>query len=73
MDGIEFDLSTVQTNMIIFRVNRPGLNAPEYAARLKELGVLVNFISKDHIRVVTHLDVNRKMVEKAADIFAKAL
>ncbi len=73
LDGIEFDMDTVQSNMIIFQVTKPEMNAPEYAAKLQGRGVLVNFISRDHIRVVTHLDVDRKMIEQAAAIFEKAI
>ena len=73
LDGLSFDPTMVQTNMIFVKVTKPGLIAPDYAVRLKDLGVLVNFISRDKIRIVTHLDVDRKMVKQAAEIFAKTL
>jgi threonine aldolase len=53
------DLSTVQTNIVVFDVAGAGLSAAEVSARLKAQGVLINPINLRLMRLVTHSDVNR--------------
>ena len=66
LSGIELDLSHVETNIITFRVTI--CSAHELAQKLKDAGLLVNPISKDTIRAVTHLDVTHSDIEKAVNI-----
>jgi len=73
LKGLAVDLAKVETNMVFFEVNRPGLDAFTYAARLQELGVLVNPLRQSRLRAVTHLDVSRRDLEAALKIFARAL
>jgi threonine aldolase len=42
-------------------------------ARLKEDGVLMVEYNPTRVRAITHLDVSRKDVERAADALAKVL
>lgn len=60
----EIDLSTVQTNIVIFRV--PGGNADAFAAKLKKRGILASSMYGSSIRFVTHRDVDRAACEEAA-------
>ncbi len=71
VDGLFIDLEKVNTNMVF--VDTGERNAFQYAARLKEKGVLVNPLAPDRLRAVTHLDVGRDEVEEAARIFEQAL
>lgn len=64
--GIDLDPSTVETNIVIFRVS--GLSAAELAKRLKNAGVHVFATGKDTIRAVTHLDVSRNQIDEAVEI-----
>lgn len=50
-----------ETNIVLFR----GPKRPEFAARLRDAGVLVNPVSPDRFRAVTHLDVSRDGIDEA--------
>lgn len=64
---IELDLSTVQTNIVIFSLKDPS-KAEELVARLKNRGVLCGIVSNQSIRFVTHHDVDRAACETAVRI-----
>ncbi len=63
--GIEVDPASIQTNIVIFRTSR--IQAPVLVDRLKAAGVLCLPISAEQVRMVTHADVSREQVEKAAE------
>ncbi|EQB62887.1 MAG: Aromatic amino acid beta-eliminating lyase/threonine aldolase [candidate division Zixibacteria bacterium RBG-1] len=71
IDGLEIDMETVQTNLVVIDIRNSGLSVPEVVAKLKEKKVLVVPFGKTLIRAVTHLDVNRKDLEKAVEVFKK--
>jgi threonine aldolase len=66
--GIELDPSKVQTNIVIFSVKPSGLSSADFLARCSERGVLAVPVDADRVRMVTHLDVNRADMDKAAEI-----
>jgi len=57
-EGVDLDLDSVETNIVVFRL-KAAKGAAELAARLKARGVLVGAFGRDAIRVVTHRDVSR--------------
>ena len=63
------DPSTVETNMVVL----DGVEAPLVAEAAKARGVLVSQVSASRIRLVTHLDVDRAGIERAADVLAGLL
>jgi len=67
----EIDLETVQTNIVIFRLQAGG--AAEFVAGLRAKGVLASAMGKHSVRFVTHLDVDREACERAAGIVAEEL
>lgn len=71
LPGIEIDLDTVQTNILIFDVAKSGMNAAEAVVKFKEHGVLALAISPTRIRMVTHLDVSGDQIETALKAFQK--
>ena len=60
------DVSSVETNIVIFSVENTELSAPQIAEQLLTYGIRVGMINADQIRAVTHLDVDRAGVEEAA-------
>ncbi|MCA0143623.1 low specificity L-threonine aldolase [Blastococcus sp. LR1] len=58
------DPATVQTNMVVL----DDVAAPLIAEAAKAQGVLVSQVSARRVRLVTHLDVDRAAVERAADV-----
>jgi threonine aldolase len=63
------DPSTVETNMVVL----DGVEAPLVAEAAKAQGVLVSQVSASRIRLVTHLDVDRAAVDRAADVLSELL
>ncbi|TFV52214.1 GntG family PLP-dependent aldolase [Blastococcus sp. TF02A-35] len=58
------DPATVETNMVVL----DDVAAPLVAEAAKAQGVLVGRVSPRRIRLVTHLDVDRAAVERAAEV-----
>ncbi len=73
LPGIMLDPARVQTNIIIFGLNRPGLDVIQLMVRLKEQGVLILPISPTELRAVTHLDVDDQGIDQAIGAFRKIL
>ncbi len=69
---VEIDLSTVQTNIVIFKL-RGSSNVAPVLAQLKKRGVLAGTAAEDQIRFVTHKDVDRSACEEAARIAAEVI
>jgi threonine aldolase len=63
------DPAAVQTNMVVL----DDVEAPLIAEAAKARGVLVSQVSARKIRLVTHLDVDRAGIERAADVLAELL
>ncbi|MGY1638036.1 threonine aldolase family protein [Geodermatophilus sp. SYSU D00742] len=63
------DPATVETNMVVL----DDVPAPVVAEAAKAQGVLVSQVSPRRVRLVTHLDVDRAGVERAADVLAGLL
>jgi len=57
--GIQIDLDTVQTNIVICDVSGTGRSSTEIVAALKTQGVLAGTVNPQQIRFVTHLNVSR--------------
>jgi threonine aldolase len=71
--GVSLDLETVQTNIVIFRMEEGAPDAATVVARAHELGVLVSAFAARTVRAVTHLDVLRADCELAADRLVQVL
>lgn len=70
--AIVLDLATVQTNIVVFDLPDDAPDAATFVARARASGVLVNAFGPRRIRIVTHLDVDRPMCERAAELLADA-
>jgi threonine aldolase len=71
MPGVELDLATVETNLVLFRVT--AAPAAEVVARLKDAGVLVLRTGADTIRAVTHLNVSSADLDRAIETLRRVL
>ena len=63
-DGLELAYP-VETNIVIIKVKT--MSAEEFLSRLKTKGVLAGAMGSDTVRLVTHLDVSRSDILKAAE------
>ena len=69
-DDVVIDLSTVQTNIVVFSlVERRGVpDAATFVERCRERGVLLNAFGPRTVRAVTHLDVTEGDCRAAAKV-----
>lgn len=67
LPGIRVEPDKIETNMVFFDVSQTGLTAGELHERLLERGVRIGENDRYRMRVVTHLDVSRDDVARAAD------
>jgi threonine aldolase len=67
---IVLDLSTVQTNIVVFRLSDEAPDAATVVARARERSVLLFAFGPRTLRAVTHLDVTRAQCEQAGDVLA---
>ncbi len=65
------ELEPVETNIVIFTLKR--MAAEEFAARMREQGVLVHAIGPRRIRLVTHLDVSHEDILRASEAMEEVL
>ena len=71
-ERILLDLTTVQTNIVVFSLSARAPDASAIVAQARERGVLVFAFGPRTIRAVTHLDVTRAQCERAADVLVAA-
>jgi threonine aldolase len=71
-EGVEIDLDSVQTNIVIFTLTDEG-DAPGLVARLKDAGVLSSAIGPHQVRLVTHSQVSSAQCEQVAEVLVKLL
>ena len=57
----------VETNILIFELN-DGQSAPDLVAEMKKQGVLAYAIAPNRVRLVTHLDVPRPLIEATLQV-----
>jgi threonine aldolase len=71
--GVELDLATVQSNIVIFHLAKDAPDAAAIVARAHAVGVLVSAFAARTVRAVTHLDVSREQCRRAADLLAAVI
>jgi threonine aldolase len=69
---VVLDMTSVQTNIVIFGLAPGAPDASVVVDRARERGVLVFAFGPRTIRAVTHLDVSRDQCERAAEVLAEA-
>jgi threonine aldolase len=67
--GVEIDLESVQTNIVIFKVR----DAAAVVAAMKAQGVVASAIGPEAVRLVTHFEVSREECERAVEVVGKVL
>ena len=70
---VQIDLATVQTNIVIFRLQPGAMDAATLVARARERGVLISAFAARTVRAVTHLDVSAKQVGQASQVLGELL
>jgi threonine aldolase len=71
IDGLDTDVTAVETNILYFGIRRPGLTVSTLLERLSAQGVLMLGTGPNSIRAVTHLDVSKEGIERALEVLRK--
>jgi threonine aldolase len=70
LPGVAIDVTTVETNIVIFIVES---GAPSFLAAIAEEGILALPVGPDRVRMITHCDVARGDVEQALERMGRVL
>ena len=73
LPGVEIDLNSIQTNIVMMEVKKAKYTASQVVEQLKERGVLLLAITPTQLRAVTHLDVPEGGVDRAIRAFEEVL
>lgn len=65
---IKIDLSSVQTNIVVFDIKQTGMNSDEAMEMLARKGLWLVSFGETRLRVVTHLDVDDGDIRRAGTI-----
>jgi threonine aldolase len=71
--GVDIDLATVQSNIVIFHMTGHAPDAAAVVAGARDAGVLVSAFAARTVRAVTHLEVGRDACREAADRLAEVI
>lgn len=71
--GIKINPAKVQTNILVFDVSGTGLTAPEISKKLSAQSVMASSFTPEIMRMVTHLDVDRAMIDRALEVMGSVL
>lgn len=73
LPGIKLDLRSVQTNIVVFDVERTNLDAAGLVLKLAGQGVKCFSVGSNRIRMVTHKDVDRAGILYALEVLGTIL
>jgi len=71
--GLCVNLSDVETNILFFHLESESITASELESRLGKRGIKLYAIGGSRLRAVTHLDVDRQMIEAAGKIIVEEM
>ena len=69
--GLTLHSQRIETNMVIFRVDRSLGTAASFVERMAQQRVRALPFGPQLIRLVTHLDINRDQAHRAAEIIVR--
>lgn len=70
-ERISIDMTTVQTNILVFHLNDDAPDARTFVEKAHERGVLIFAFGPRTVRAVTHRDVSTEECERGAEIFVE--
>jgi len=71
--GLTLNAAKVQTNIVIFDLKKSGWPSSDFLQAIAKRHVLAVPVDSEKVRMVTHLDVDRNDVEKAAAVVREVL
>ena len=73
IQGIDLDINSVQTNIVIFKIKSQLESVDELITRLKAHGVLISEMGRSTLRAVMHLDVSMEQIKRASTLIKSIL
>jgi threonine aldolase len=70
-DGLHVDPANVDTNIVIFRIDKEICDAPQFCDLARENGVWMLPFSREHVRAVTHLHISPDDAHRAGKIISQ--
>ena len=71
MDGVSIDLARVQTNLVIFELERMAPDA--FIAECERRSVKGAMVSRRHVRFVTHYGIDAADIQETLKVAAEVL
>jgi threonine aldolase len=71
LPGMDLDLDTVQTNLVIFGPRTPHPEGPSFIQELARAGVKIGDIGGDRFRAVTHYGITQTDIHEAVRVMRK--
>ena len=65
IEGVQIDLSSVQTNIVCFDISKLGTSNEMFLSKLKQKGILALTMAENKVRMVTHRGIEKEHVEKS--------
>lgn len=69
--GVSLDLKTVQTNIVIIKIDHPSLKLEEIIEKLKAENILVLPFGRNSLRMVLYWEIGKKEVRTVIEAFHK--
>jgi threonine aldolase len=70
IEGIHINPQDIQTNIVIFRIEKPQA---KFLQKMADMGVLMVAFGKDLVRAVVHLDIAEEDISIAVSVVAQAI
>jgi threonine aldolase len=71
--GFPIDLSSIQTNILMYDVSAMGMDADAWISKMSEYGVKFGAVDAKRVRMVTHRGIERDDVEYVVNAAAKSV
>src|SRR5262249_28117016 len=71
--GITLDPAKIQTNIVILGLKKSGWSSADFLQALAKRNVLAVPVDAERVRMVTHLDVDRRDLDTAAAVVGEVL
>jgi len=72
-EGLDLEVDPVETNIVIFRIEKQLGTAAQLQAAFAEKGVQVLSVAPQKIRLVTHLDVSMTQIDAAVEVIKQTV
>ena len=73
INGIVIEPNHVETNIVIFELNKPTITAQQLVDELLKSGIRLLAIDHAHLRAIVHMDIDQKAIHQVAHAIEKIL